>query len=960
VHKQGLPTEIDRVFELEGYCRRLWERFGAWTRNELPERSSDRASYNPLEVAEREHFRLYRKLLEQIESDDEAGMSVWASKRVVKSPRFWVDDGTTGPIVFLGLDRAATHWRVFDRALKTERAVHVALDYDPDPALESVYEATLALRSRLLDAGFVEARVEPEKGRPAGLCDADRLLFRSESGPPDSFASADGLAIRGAPEGEGAARILAREVRLLLEGDVAPVEILILYREWSDEAALALETLRDWGLPAHSEVPTPLLSEPVVSALRLAVSIPLQDWETELIVRLLRHGQFRPAWPEADRLSLARAASTIKATQVFRGHDQLLRGLGRTFNLAKTSLERERAEQASAVAERLIHVLIDLDQSRPWTGQADHLRRVAGELGMTGGVEPVLDTLWDALDDQADMLDRLARSEAPWTWAEFTTEVDAILGDLIVPTAPAPGSIRLATVDQAEGARADHVMLAGLTEGTFPAREAVERLLTLRPGERPDASSRLAFGGEMLRFLRVLGAARARVVLAYPTTDLKGQDLLRAGFLDDLLSRLSAEARSRCYLAYARLHPALIDQPELAGSAADLRIRAAALASEQGKTAELVRLSRDPAHRPALEGTSAALFALKRRLRGTPFSEFEGMLAGSAAVADLQEQFGPDFPFSPSQLETYVACPFQFFSKHVLHLKPVEEKDELDEDPSERGSHLHNILENFETLLMRQGGNQDQAQIVAILVEQLRGQALSQPSDLDLGRWEIERERLIRTIRQYREQREEYEREGEAPFRPHLLEFAFGEAGAEHPVLEISREGRTIRLRGRIDRIDVAQTPEGPRFRVIDYKSGSVPSSADVRHGEMLQLPLYAIAAQRLLFQGGATGLFDLGYWNLRKDGFKAIVFTTWDKDQEALVDHVLALVDDLRRGVFVVQSLTPGCDSFCDYRGVCRLRQVLRAEKQLSRNLLLLSAQPRRARRTGGVAKPTAGGEEP
>ena len=450
------------------------------------------------------------------------------------------------------------------------------------------------------------------------------------------------------------------------------------------------------------------------------------------------------------------------------------------------------------------------------------------------------------------------------------------------------------------------------------------------------------------------------MVLAYPTTDLKGQELLRAGFLDDLLGLLSPEASKLCHSCYPRLDPALLDQPELAGSAADLRIRATALASAKGETADLVRLAQDPVHRQVLTGTAAALFVQQRRLRGTPFSEFEGLLGDSAAVRELERAFGPDYCFSPSQLETYIACPFQFFSKYVLGLKPVDEKDELDEDLTERGSQLHDILENFETLLKQQRGDPDLNWIAALLVEQVRGQALSQPSDLDQGLWEIERERLIRTIGHYVEQRRAYEREGEAQFRPYLLEFAFGEAGAENPVLEIGEGKRTIRLRGRIDRIDLAETPQGSRFRVIDYKSGSVPSSADVKHGEMLQLPLYAMAVERLLFKDRAAGLFDLGYWSLRKDGFKAIAFASWEQDQDALTAHVLALVDELRRGVFVVQSRNSACDSYCDYRSVCRVRQVCRAEKHLERTLPELSVQSRRVRKASGAAKPADNQEEP
>src|SRR5208283_1357398 len=107
--------------------------------------------------------------------------------------------------------------------------------------------------------------------------------------------------------------------------------------------------------------------------------------------------------------------------------------------------------------------------------------------------------------------------------------------------------------------------------------------------------------------------------------------------------------------------------------------------SATGDTADLVRLAGDSAHRQVLTGAAAALFVQQRRLRGTPFSEFEGMLEDDAVALELERDYGPGYCFSPSQLETYIACPFQFFSKYVLDLEPVEEKDELDPDLTERG-----------------------------------------------------------------------------------------------------------------------------------------------------------------------------------------------------------------------------------------------------------------------------------
>ena len=123
--------------------------------------------------------------------------------------------------------------------------------------------------------------------------------------------------------------------------------------------------------------------------------------------------------------------------------------------------------------------------------------------------------------------------------------------------------------------------------------------------------------------------------------------------------------------------------------------------------------------------------------------------------------------------------------------------------------------------------------------------------------------------------------------------------------------------------------PAGECFRVIDYKSGSVPSSTQVKQGEMLQLPLFH-GCEELLFASEGTELHDIGYWSLKKDGFKSITFESWVRHQDLLVAHVLALIDRLRRGVFVVQSRKPGCETYCKYRGVCRIRQVRQAEKRL------------------------------
>jgi RecB family exonuclease len=943
----------------------LQARIASWTLHERPSRELevDPGPTDSVRAAEAAVYGHYRERLAQINAEDEAGMQVWASKWLARGKALRGPLAGEGVIAVLDFaEPLPAHWRVLRCVLDSERGLQVAMTYDPSAELAEVYQERERLRARLLECGLAETAVPPPERRPAGLAQAERGLFAAVTPAERTVTSVEGLAIRGGPRGEGAARVVSREVRTLRDRGVPLEDVLVLYPSWTEEASLALETLRGWGIPARADADEPLRNDPAISALRLAASIPLEEWETDRIVRLLRHGQVRPDWPDQDRLSLATAASTIKSARAFRGREPVLRGLERIRAGHRTEDEEyRRVDRARDVAERLFAVLEPLDRSRRWTGQVDELRRIARELGIDRSDGPGVQALLEALDDQSDILDRLGRTNERWTWSAFVPEAELILNELRTPSpSPVPGSVRLATIDQAEGARAGWVILADLAEGTFPAREAVQGLLALRPGEGPDEACRASYSREMLRFLNVLGAARSGVILAYPTTDQKGQELLRAGFLDELLLILDEGVDTRCHIALPRIHAALVDAPDLSGSPGDARVRAAALAAERGENTALERLAADPAHRRVLEGTAAALLAARRRQRGTDFSEYEGLLRDGAAILEVDQQFGPSHPFSASQLETYLSCPFQFFAKHVLKLNPVEERDELDEDYTERGSQLHDILENFEEILRQQDGEIDLEAAAQAQIDRVLNREPANASELDLGLWAIERERLIQAIRLYVQQREQYQAEGGPRFAPRMLELDFGTEGAEYPMLEIRDGSRTLRLTGRIDRIDVAEGDSGLRFRVIDYKSGHAPGPNEVKNGEMLQLPLYAMAVERIVFQDEATVLADLGYWSLKSDGYKPISFGDWEQDKADLIAHVLSIVDQLRAGVFVVHSRREGCETFCDFRGVCRIRQVRQAGKRYAWILPKLSVETRRARKAAqpGKAPAAAGGE--
>ena len=952
LRQEGGIALLERLLEWPGYRKELRERIRRWTEAETASPLA-RGSVpgDPEEAVEARVFARYRELLGRLNAEDDAGMAVWASKRMARRDHSGRRPLAFRTVVILDFDQPTpAQWRALRSWVKQGCSVEITLPFEEDVSASELYVATEVVRARLLELGLTEQRLELPSGRPAGLGRLEQSLFRSTGEAATPIQRAEGIAIRGVPEGEGVARQIACEVGSLLQRGVPAERILVLFRRWDHQAELVSDLLGRWGLPVSSSRGTPLASNPALIALRQAVGLPLAGWKTDLLVGLLRNGQFQPSLIGGERDALPIAASIVKQTPVFRGRDQLLRGLDQALLEAESEgMETESIVRSRRVVQWLIDLLDPLDRPRAWTEQFEVLRRTATELGIENSQGTVLEPLWELLEDESAVRKLLGEADQVWAWADFLRDLDEAIDALPPQVARSlPGAVRITTVDQAVGARADHIILAGLGEGTFPVREAVESFLDVSPLRGPTTASLTPYSREMIRFLRVIGSAEAGLVLVYPTTDSKGQELLRAGFLEEVLSLLAPEAQTACHVASRRLHPALLDRPDLAVSPGDLRVLAASRAAEKGELHDLARLSAIPEHREALEGTAAALFALSRRSRGTRFGAYDGVLQDPAAVRAIAQQFGPSYRFSPSQLETYIECPFRFHCRHVLKLSSDEPRDELGEDLTERGSRLHHILEILENIFQSHPPGPEAEALAMLEVERQLGREAAPATELEQGLQEIERQLLLRILSQYFAQRQHYETAPDPPFVPYRMEVPFGEDRSPIRELEIRHRGRTLMLRGRIDRIDVAETESGKVFRVIDYKSGSTPSSNDVKGGTMIQLPLYAMAVEQLLLEGDRAELFDLGYWSLRGDGFKPIAFEDWDRDQRELAKHVISQVDQICQGVFPVHSIRTGCEQSCEFRAVCRVRQVRTAGKQRRLQLPVLSVRQRRGRNRG------------
>jgi RecB family exonuclease len=143
--------------------------------------------------------------------------------------------------------------------------------------------------------------------------------------------------------------------------------------------------------------------------------------------------------------------------------------------------------------------------------------------------------------------------------------------------------------------------------------------------------------------------------------------------------------------------------------------------------------------------------------------------------------------------------------------------------------------------------------------------------------------------------------------------------------LELEAGGTTVRLRGRIDRVE--WEPD-ERFRIIDYKSGRNRAKGVFAGGQALQLALYLLAAAKLLRIDLSRGTASYEFVT-RRGNFSSHALSGGELlAQRQMLDRVLdRIVGGIVTGDFHPE---PGHTCrFCDFKDVCDVRRVAVAKRK-------------------------------
>lgn len=745
-------------------------------------------------------------------------------------------------------------------------------------------------------------------------------------------------------------RAIAQEIRSLIAGGVRPDEIAVAFPDLASMVPYVEEAFPDFAIPYTASGGRPLSASPLVWALLSVLAVPIRGYRREDVVALTAS----PYLPNAGGCEIDFLSREARITAGAASWEERFAALIRT-------LENERA-RPDAPKHRLTAKIAAV------TAAQEKIRSLFADLAALEGEKTIREHLaayrsllerWQApvmpADGDPDLLDREARDLRGFTealaaldrfalllpgekipLAEFFSMLELLLSGTRTGRERHGNAVQVVGVREVAHLSVPYLFIGDLVEGAMP------RLTTRLPFTTDAETRRLGTrtGEDILReeryhFIAALLSGRTRVYLSYPASD-GATPLVRSGFID-----AAKEAFS----------PA----PWGSGDFPDSRLAAARRAGAHLARGEMPE--RMPPGLTVPEAVSRLNIENYHR-KGAYDSPYDGLLEGDPAIlAALAERFGDGAIFSPTALETYADCPFRFYLEQVLGLAPFPDADP-DLTAQERGSLIHRITYRFYSGWKGDGNG---ALTEACYPDAVRrildtGREETERLALDSPLWVADKEVLLGSPAVGRGLLERFlEHEmavAGSHFVPQAFEVSFGlplvpgevDAASIEDAIAIPLGNETIRLRGRVDRVDVM--PDG-RFMITDYKTGtSHHGLKDIQAGKALQLPLYLRAVEILTGMEGVAGT----YYTLKRgevrnrpvfwDASLAECFSCYTGSQRNGVGDVRELVETtlswvqkylagIRRGFFPPRLDSGPCPTYCGFKTICRFDplRILEAE---------------------------------
>jgi ATP-dependent helicase/DNAse subunit B len=886
-------------------------------------------------------------------------------------------------------DFPTTQMQVLAHLADTADETIITLPYGPDVTAEEICwlpGRTLSRLQQLIPRAQCEPL--PDAGRPEDGLAYVRRHFLTVAPPPAPPACAEQVDVFVADTERDELEIVAEQMKTLLLDGVAAEQIALALPAPAAKADLIESVFGAAGVPYSLAAGQQASVQPLVRLVGCLLRLVAGEFHRDDVVALIRNplidfdclrapgSQLAPddvyptacaagvvagraQWADGLELHARRLQRRLDAAAATRIDDADEDLAPRTARIE--DIERQLADAHAVLG--FLQRLCELIDRLPSSGTADQhvgaLTSVLEALGLASDTLPTrvpasqmrnanlrgFDEFCEQLRLYREVCAALDRG-AMLSLSEFAADVTALIAQTGFRAGrDRPGRVTITAVeDGLRQRRVEYLFLAGLTQGAYPALhhesvlyEDADRL-AISAGAPCDLRTRGdREAADAFFFHEALSAATRRLSVSY--SDGAGHDelVLPSAYVEELAGLADPSGA----LPRRRKSPRQKGPLDAVSVSA---LREGVFIRLFSTTGESTDDSLDAAYNLLCDvdacvspRAAAGAFAEHARYSKQPFDQYDGVLDAADVLDAIASpgNWGIEHTFSASQLSAYGKCPFRFFAERVLGLEAIREPDE-EPDRVDLGGLAHEILADF----VRRWG--DEAGLAApITVENLdAAQALLRRAAEDAFRrrereqlvavpqlWQAVCRRLLEDLLAWPSAEADVnEKAAPGLYAPLWSEKPYGYETASALVLGAGE--RLVRVGGYIDIIELVlgpnRTPIG--YAVYDFKTSSgLPSVADIQEGRELQLPLYIMAAERMIGpEYGPLKCLLASYYQLRGGKARRSIQIVPDSGaRDALLDaaegYVLAYAEAIRAGRFAVAPAGKQSCEYCDIRRACR-----------------------------------------
>ncbi|MBN1763925.1 MAG: exodeoxyribonuclease V subunit gamma, partial [Sedimentisphaerales bacterium] len=642
-------------------------------------------------------------------------------------------------------------------------------------------------------------------------------------------------------------------------------DMAVILRDFTDYQELLEAVFTDYGIAYFIDRRRPVSHHPLVGLLCSALQVLISDFKRERIVDYLKtdlvpvprevvdalenyalaHGLEGQSWyddtpwtigfeddqPTPDDKLFSRKHLNAHRLQAMTPLMNL------RHRLYSDQYDKDRKFTVQDISTAVFSFFDELGVSRTlteWyqTGQA------RGDLDAIQKHSQVYAYVIDLLDEAVEVL-----GDTRVTIEEYTQILSSALHQMtlrLIP--PALDQVLIGTIERSRHPQIRAALVLGVNEQIFPQvrfddsffSDSQRRYLSESGLELgPTGSERLL----QERYLAYIALTRPRELLwvSYPLADDRGNRLNPSCIIGDIQRALRGAPFVRLADSEQAADPEHIVSPE-------------SLFRALGREFSLSRAGAqlDPLYKELYHYA---------RSRPDWIPSFKQSLAGVTYVNNarlddsvIRTLFPSELRASVSRLESYAACPFQFYARYTLRLR---QRDELKLTAPDLGSFYHNVMyyifqEMKQAHLDWRGLDDERLDkiidkaIKPVLINESQFTALREQSWRNQFLLAEGTQRLIRFCRSLRELARAgnfYQQGAELEFGLEHKRDRKGMAALEMPL----PAGRTLYLAGQIDRADTCRKDDGKLgVCIIDYKSSARAFDfAHFYHGLSLQLVCY-------------------------------------------------------------------------------------------------------------------------